>query len=85
MILVFWIIPSEKPSEARRHPSGCLRLMESPEEKCFDYSNIPVLLSFVVDMLIGFHNGNDDEAVANRLVRRPTVYRFFSGKFNRQF
>ena len=44
--------------------------VECPEEKWFDYSNIPVLVSFVVDTLIGFHNESDDEAVANRLVRR---------------
>ena len=45
--------------------------VECPEEKCFEYSNIHVLVSFVEDTLIGFHNESDDEAVANRLVRRP--------------
>ena len=50
---------------------GLFEFVESPEEKWFDSINILVLVSFVVDTLIGFHNESDDEAVANRLVRRP--------------
>ena len=49
---------------------GLFESVERPEEKWFDSSNILVLVSFVVDTLIGFHNESDDEAVANRLVRR---------------
>ena len=52
---------------------------ERPEEKWFDSSNILALVSFGEDTLIGFRNESDDEAVSNRLVRRPTVYRFFAG------
>ena len=66
----FCIISSEKPHEAHRRPTGCLSLWNVQKKKCVDYSNIPVLVSFVVDTLIGFHNESDDEAVANRLVRR---------------
>ena len=49
---------------------GLFESDEIPEETRVDYSNIRVLVSFVVDTLIGFHNESDDEAVANRLVRR---------------
>ena len=50
---------------------GLFESDEWPEKKCVESSNIHVLVSFVVDTLIGFHNESDDEAVANRLVRRP--------------
>ena len=75
----FWIMTSEKPSEARSHPSGCLSLMKDQKKSVSILVTSSLLVSFVVDTLLGFHNESDDEAVANRLVRRLTVYRFFSG------
>ena len=40
---------------------GLFESVECPEEKYVDSSNIPVLVSFVVDTLIGFHNESDDK------------------------
>ena len=70
MILVLY--NTQRKTEGSSESSvGLFESDERPEEKWFDSSNIPVLVSFVVDTLIGFHNESDDEAVANRLVRRP--------------
>ena len=66
----FWIMTSEKPSEARSHPSGCLSLMKFQKKSVSNLVTSSLLVSFVEDTLIGFHNESDDEAVANRLVRR---------------
>ena len=69
----FWILDNtQRKTEGSSESSvGLFESVECPEEKYVDSSNIPVLVSFVVDTLIGFHNESDDEAVANRLVRRP--------------
>ena len=66
----FWIMTSEKPSEARSHPSGCLSLWNNQKKSVSNIVTSSLLVSFVVDTLIGFHNESYDEAVANRLVRR---------------
>ena len=66
----FWIMTSEKPSEARSHPSGCLSLMKVQKKSVSIIVTSSLLVSFVEDTLIGFHNETDVEAVANCLVRR---------------
>ena len=66
-----WIMTSEKPSEARSRPSGCLSLMKDQKKSVSILVTSSLILSFVVDTLICFHNESDDEAVANRLVCRP--------------
>ena len=62
---------SEKTEWSSESSDGLFESDESPEEKCVDSIDILVLVSFVVDTLIGFHNESDDEAVASRLARRP--------------
>ena len=68
----FWFLDNiQRKTEWRSESSvGLFESVECPEEKYVDSSNILVLVSFVVDTLIGFHNKSDDEAVASRLVRR---------------
>ena len=73
----FWIMTSEKPSEARSHPSGCLvgrRNGERPEEKCACFTRRALTKCHVLmknrNSVNGFRNETDDEAVSNRLVRR---------------
>ena len=66
----FWIMTSEKPSEARSHPSGCLSLWNDQKKSGSILVTSSLLVSFVEDTSIGFHNESDDEAVSNRLVRR---------------
>ena len=57
----FWIIPSEKPSEARSHPSDCLSLMKDQKKSVSILVTSSLLVSFVEDTSIGFHNESDDK------------------------
>ena len=66
----FWIMTSEKPSEALSNPASCLSLMKDQKKSVLILVTSSLLVGFVVDTLIGFHNESNDEAVANRLVRR---------------
>ena len=76
---------SEKHSEARSRPSGCLvrttKRRKTRRKVCRLHA--PSLdVNFLLKtrfQSIGFHNESDYEADGNRLVRRPTVCRFFSG------
>ena len=49
---------------------GSLSLMKDYNKSGSILVTSSLLVSFVVDTLIGFHNESDDEAVSNRLVRR---------------
>ena len=57
----FWIMTSEKPREARSHPSGCLSLWNVQKKSVSILVTSSLLVSFVVDTLIGFYNESDDK------------------------
>ena len=57
----FWIMTSEKPSEARSRPSGCLSLMKDQKKSVSILVTSSLLVSFVEDTSIGFHNESDDK------------------------
>ena len=56
-----WIMTSEKPSEARSRPSGCLSLMKDQKKSVSILVTSSLLVSFVEDTSIGFHNESDDK------------------------
>ena len=57
----FWIISSEKPSDGRSHPSGCLSLWNVQKKSMSILVTSSLLVSFVEDTSIGFHNESDDK------------------------
>ena len=57
----FWIMTSEKPSEAMSHPSGCLSQWNVQKKSGSILVTSSLLVSFVEDTSIGFHNESDDK------------------------
>ena len=53
----FWIIPSEKTSDGRSHPSGCLSLWNVQKKSVSNIVTSPLMMKTRFQS-IGFHYGN---------------------------